>query len=162
MSSKFTAQRSVQVLILTLLTLMVGCAGEWSDTSFAPADYQSSYTKITGKCAKSGAHGDKYVLSYMSKDAVDAWHKGDQLPVGAVVLKVGYNDSACSEVTQHWAMKKLKISTPRAIGDWSWQMQDEYGEVTNEGKISGCVSCHGSAAYEAHDFVATPTSATQT
>ncbi|GEM_PF-2922574 len=143
------------VSVTAIALLATGCAGEWSSSAYAPADYKSKYKKITAKCEKSGGHGGKYVISYISPEAYDAFTQGKVLPKGAVLIKEGYTDSGCSEIEKHWTMKKTAESDPPVIGNWKWQQLDEYGEITDDAP-SGCAGCH--SGYKP-DFVGTPASA---
>ena len=148
---------SLALFAVTALTS--GCAGEWSADAYAPADYKSTYKKITEKCEVSKSHGNKYVLTYISADAHDAWKSKKPLPKGAVLIKVGYPDSACSEPSEHWTMKK--VAETGDIKDWNWQTLDEYGDVTNQDQsaMGGCTGCHTN--YKAGDFVGTPAPGTK-
>ena len=145
-------------LVLATVVAVSGCAGEWSDAAHAPADYKSTYKKISDKCEQSTSHGNKYVLTYISATAHDEWLAGKPLPKDAVLIKVGHSDSACSEVTQYWTMKKTAEAGD--IKDWTWQTLDEYGEVSQDDQsaLGGCAGCHTN--YKANDFVGTPAPAT--
>lgn len=141
-------------------TMLSGCAGEWAADSHAPADYKTSYTRITDKCDKSNSHGGKYVHTYISAGGLDAWKAGTAVPKGTVLIKEGYADSGCTEVIEHWTMKK--IDDKGDIKDWNWQTLDEYGSINQQDQsaMGGCAGCHTS--YKASDYIGTPAPATGT
>lgn len=149
---------------LAMASLVAGCAGEWSPDSHAPADFKTTYVKITDKCEISKSHGDKYVETWISPNAHDAWKAGQPLPHGdtdgAVLIKVGFADSACADPVEHWTMKKT--ANTGDIKDWNWQTLDEYGDINqkDQSQMSGCTGCH--SGYKDRDFVGTPAPATGT
>ena len=148
------------VAAITTFASMVfgGCAGEWSDQSYATADYKTTYKKITDKCEQSNSHGNKYVVTYINPVGHEAWKSGQPLPKNSVLIKVGHADSSCADVTEHWTMKK--VAETGTIKDWNWQTLDEYGDITqsDQSLLGGCAGCHTS--YKASDFVGTPAPAT--
>ncbi len=140
--------------IATIATVLAaGCASDWDPGTFFPATYASDYAKIAD-CAKSNGHGGVYVETWVDKGAHQAWEdQTTPYAEGTVFMKVGFDDAACKNLANYWAMKKGPDSTNGPAGDWIWQSVDADGQVGDEGQMAGCTGCH--AAYASTDYVGT-------
>ena len=132
-----------RLLSALCLAASLGACGDTLDVDpFFPATYKSSYVKMSA-CIK-GAHpaGD-YVVSWISPGGAAAWKAGEVVPEGTVLVKSQYTDSACKEQSRFTAMRKLKIGTAPAQGDWEWALLDDSRGVRECcAGDNGCVSCH--------------------
>lgn len=68
-----------------------------------------------------------------------------QLPAGSIVLKENYTGTMLDEPGELDAltiMYKVEGYNPDA-GDWYWLKVSGDGEIAAEGKVAGCIGCHG-------------------
>jgi len=70
------------------------------------------------------------------------------LQYGSIEVKENY--SPAKELKALTVMYKVKGYNP-ADGDWFWVKYSPAGEPLKEGKLKGCIGCHGTRA--ANDFV---------
>ncbi|MCO4763058.1 MAG: cytochrome P460 family protein [Myxococcales bacterium] len=152
-TQRTSTERLTRLALIALLATAAGCASELDSNAYFPKTYTSDYAKIV-KCEKSGAHGGKYVTTYVTKDAETPWkNKSYPFSEGTVFVKVGHSDSACSDISGYFAMKKLAAGSGGKAGDWDWQSLDADGQVTGSGQLGGCTGCH--SGYKDNDFVGT-------
>ncbi|MCB9740518.1 MAG: hypothetical protein H6747_14740 [Deltaproteobacteria bacterium] len=62
-------------------------------------------------------------------------------PVGATLLKLEYDDAACSNLIRYTVMQKREAASDPERGDWRWQTVSPTREVLPSNTKS-CVGCH--------------------
>ncbi|MGI6209684.1 MAG: fasciclin domain-containing protein [Anaerolineae bacterium] len=72
------------------------------------------------------------------------------MPEGAVILTENYDEQG--ELESYTLMAKRSGYYP-SHGDWFWAQLGPDGEVTQAGKVPGCISCHG--AVRSNDYIFT-------
>jgi Cytochrome P460 len=125
------------------------------DERFGPltigADYRS-YRKLTAAPFLSAAHGDRWVDVYVNELGADAYLQGTPVPVGTIVVKESWEDSAgAPSITAGpvFVMRREPPgSTPPEREDWYYAMWwDKPGEPVylrgNSPKVAFCwEQCH--------------------
>jgi hypothetical protein len=118
-----------------------------------PSDYAASYTEVR-PCRRSIDHDLGYVTIHADAAAAEPYVKRDKpFPVGATVLKVEYEDEACTTLRGFTVMKREAPGYDPDYGDWHWQKADAARLVTVDGRSSSppanppthvdrCVKCH--------------------
>ncbi len=115
--------------------------------------YEQSFTLWPGKgklYKGTEPHG-ALLTTYVNKPALEAIQgKKGTMPAGAIVVKENYKpDKKLAAIT---VMYKVAGYNPEA-GDWFWVKVDPDGKVLAEGKVAGCLGCHGKA--KGNDFLFT-------
>jgi hypothetical protein len=127
----------------------LGCADYGYDSAtYFPQTWEADYTKVSS-CRKSPDHGGLYVEVWAdptSKDLVD--DAVPTFPSSAVMVKLEFNDSACTDGTKCMAMRKT------GEGAWEYQVLGGSGNIEKQGKLSECSGCHQAKCAE-HDEVCT-------
>jgi hypothetical protein len=147
---------------LALLATTSACNSDFdAEVAFA-ANYQTTYQKLHS-CKASQHPAAKYVETWLSPDAKEAWAayaalpEGSTatvaLPVGAVLVKTQFDDAACKELKNFTVMEKLAVGAAPTTGDFRWQHVDIDGACLNCDNGSACSSCHTQPA--CRDFVCT-------
>ena len=115
--------------------------------------YQKSFTLWPGKgklYKGTEPHG-ALLTTYINKPALGAIQgKKGAMPAGAIVVKENYMpDKKLAAIT---VMYKVAGFNPEA-GDWFWVKYKPDGTIEKEGKVGGCIGCHGSR--KGNDFLYT-------
>lgn len=147
------------VLCLVLLAFFTGLAippAEGGDSAAMPSasakdlwsyltkeKYEQSFTLWPGKgklYKGTEPHG-ALLTTYVNKPALGAIQgKKGAMPAGAIVVKENYTpDKNLAAVT---VIYKVAGFNPEA-GDWFWAKYAPDGRVLAEGKVAGCLGCHG-------------------
>lgn len=79
---------------------------------------------------------------YVNDVALESIKKKKGMTNNAIVLKENYNkDKKLMAIT---VMYKVEGYNPEG-GDWFWVKYDSQFEILKEGKVKGCMDCHGAA-----------------
>lgn len=71
-----------------------------------------------------------------------------EAPNGSIIVKENYNLN--KELDKITVVAKVKGYNPKD-NDWFWVIYKPNGEVINEGKLTGCISCH--SGMRDNDFI---------
>lgn len=94
-------------------------------------------------------HG-AYLTTYINEEAKSAITGGTVMGPGAMIVKENYSpEKQLAAVT---VMYKVAGYNPDG-NDWFWAKYGADGTVEKEGKVAGCLKCHG--AKKANDYVFT-------
>ncbi len=63
-------------------------------------------------------------------------------PVGATLVKLEYDDEACTKLLGYTAMRKEPAGYSAAGHDWRWQRVGVDRQVTEDGELKSCIHCH--------------------
>jgi hypothetical protein len=152
-SSRRAAHGYRSFSMLAMLFAISTCVGTWGCSDDAPqepfqepffdvAEVTSSWPKVR-VCRLSIEHDAADIIVYASPEAETAYIEGIYpFPAGTVLVKAEYDNSACTELVQLTAMRKLAPGTASEAGDWEWQRVDSNGTVLESGSLMRCVSCH--------------------
>jgi hypothetical protein len=152
-------------LVAFLATPMVAVAAEKGKAELpAPAgtdlwdyltkvNYRESFSLWPGKgklYTGTEPHG-MLLTTYVNKTALGAIQgKKGTMPAGAIVVKENYMpDKKLAAIT---VMYKVAGFNPEA-GDWFWVKYAPDGTIEKEGKVGGCIGCHGNK--KGNDFLYT-------
>ena len=80
------------------------------------ADWKS-YAKLNNASFKSETHGGRMVDTYANSVALEAFKKGEDMPVGSILVKTS-NDSADGSEGPVFVMEKRAAGFNNAHGDW--------------------------------------------
>lgn len=93
------------------------------------------------------------LTTYVNELALAAVRNGTRpLPTGAVIVKENYKPT--KELAAVTIMMKSKDYNPDG-GDWWWAKYSPDGSVIKEGKVAGCLDCHGME--KGNDYLLTDT-----
>jgi hypothetical protein len=109
-----------------------------------PADFEARYLEMRD-CRHSHEHELRYIRVFASESAQASYaalSPEAPYPPGATLVKIEYDDEACSTELQYTAMQKLGAGENRAGGDWLWQRVSLEREVLEEGAPVRCINCH--------------------
>ena len=122
-------------------------------------DYQKNMTKMNTKPWNSRTHGHRWVNTYVSKGAKEAYRNSDVLPLGSLVVKESFQDKdgKPSDVPGPlYMMLKGKAEDSPWTGGWKYAMTWEKPVAGNpEGlqspvtwlpgdpNLNSCTKCHG-------------------
>lgn len=63
-------------------------------------------------------------------------------PVGSRLIKLEYDDDACSDLLGYTLLEKLEPGALPEAGDWNWVELDTELRVMEQGALPGCINCH--------------------
>ncbi len=90
------------------------------------------------------------LTTYVNDIALKSLGKKKGFRNNSIIVKENYTpEKKLAAVT---VMYKVKGYNP-AVGDWFWVKYDPNFEILAEGKVKGCIACHGSA--KSNDYVFT-------
>jgi hypothetical protein len=91
------------------------------------------------------------LTTYVNDQALQAiQQKSGQMPDGAIVVKENYTpDKQLAAVTAMYKKQGFNLEA----GDWYWIKLSPDGQIDEEGKVEGCISCHAKA--QGNDFLFT-------
>lgn len=94
-----------------------------------------------GKLYKGAEPHGALLTTYVSKKALEAIEgKKGVMPPGSIVVKENYTpDKKLAAIT---VMYKVDKYNPDA-NDWFWAKYAPDGAIQAEGKVAGCIGCHG-------------------
>jgi len=121
-------------------------------------DYRQTMVKMNDHPWNSRTHGHRWVNTYVSKDAADAYKNSGDLPEGAWVVKESFeNDNGKASRTPGplYVMHKGKLADSPQTGGWQYAMRWDNPVAGNPEKIqmpvtwlpgdehlNSCVQCH--------------------
>ncbi|MDW7726318.1 MAG: cytochrome P460 family protein [Candidatus Methanoperedens sp.] len=145
------------ILAIFVVSIFLGCVRgpEEPGAEIPEADGRALYNYITeendyknwrmwpGKSALypgTEPHG-VFLTTYVTDNAFSAIDgKMGSLPDGSIIIKENYNpDKELDSVT---VMYKVKDFDPEH-NDWFWLKYSSDGMIDAEGKVVGCIDCHG-------------------
>ncbi|WP_406659889.1 cytochrome P460 family protein [Methanolobus sp. ZRKC3] len=139
--SGISDEEEVQVSAAELYSLMTGDGG-YAEWNLFPGTVELA--------TSAGVHGDQVTI-YVSDNAYDAIEAGETtMPAESIILKEGYDSDG--ELEELVVMYKVEGYNPDD-GDWFWALYSPEGDVSAEGKVSGCINCHQKK--RSNDFVFT-------
>jgi len=109
-----------------------------------PADLERTYTELRG-CRESHEHELHFIRVLVSPSAIEPYQALSPdlpYPEGATLVKLEYDDDACSELVLYTAYRKLAPNANLAGGDWLWQRVGPERDVIEEGAPWRCINCH--------------------
>lgn len=135
----------ITAYIAVALALTAACTSEpvvhTVDVIF-PTDAPTAWRQVRD-CRHSHEHDLNYVRVVANDLAYDRYLKWDApFPVGATLLKLEYDDAACSHLVRYTAMQKREKGADPDRGDWHWQATSPQRTVDDNASISFCVGCH--------------------
>jgi uncharacterized membrane protein len=120
--------------------------------------YSTRLIKMNTRPWLSRTHGNRWVNTYVSKNAVQAYKNSDPLPEGSLVVKEsfeGLGGQPSSISGPLYVMRKGKLSDSPKTGGWQYALRWDHPVPGNPEKISGpvtwlpgdpalhsCVQCH--------------------
>ena len=126
--------------------LMFGaCSYVHDPGAYFEGDWEEGYTQVSA-CQKSGDHGGNHVTVWLNATEDELNTMAPPYDAGVVWLKAQYSDAACTSLSGFTVMRKGSAGTAPETGDWQWQTVGEYGEITGEGQLGGCIGCHTGAS----------------
>lgn len=92
-------------------------------------------------------HSHEHLLRHIRVLADDLAHDiylnwNAPYPVDATLLKLEYDDAACTVLMGYTLMKKLAKDADPARHNWLWQRVDLQRHVIDGGAVLPCVDCH--------------------
>lgn len=140
---------------------MSACAGaEPQPASVEPMfDVQAltSYREARD-CRNSIEHELRHVrvlVNELGAAAYDALDPSAPYPVGSQLVKLAYEDEACTKLVAYTAIEKRAPGSYPAAGDWHWQRLDADLRVVEDGAPAACVSCHRNSCDHGYDYTCT-------
>lgn len=141
--------------------------GNLSDPLEAARDYRHSLVKMNSKPWNSRTHGHRWVNTYVSKEAADAYKNSNPLPEGSLVVKESFEDlnGKISDVPGPlYVMRKGKAADSPSTGGWQYALAWEKPAAHNpenilmpvkwlpgDSHLSSCVKCHNH--FKTSDYV---------
>lgn len=157
------------VIVAAVVLVVLGCAAQ------APMLGQTPPTAATGSSVWNWMQEQSYrtwkmwpgksalyqgrephgmlLTTYLNGPALSAVRDGSRpLPAGAVIVKENYKPT--KELAAITVMVKSKGYNPDG-GDWWWAKYGPDGTTLKEGKVAGCLGCHGME--KGNDYLLTDT-----
>ncbi|MBA3500701.1 MAG: cytochrome P460 family protein [Myxococcota bacterium] len=149
----------IRVVVLSLALMACGGDGNSGPPPLFAENYATTYQQVRN-CRNSLEHGLRRIRVVVDAAALTPYQ--DQVtpfPVGAVVLKVEYddNDPMCTEDPIGFTvMKRLAEGTDPAMLDWAWQELDgDRKDIATP--AMRCVRCHEECIAPPDGYVGTCT-----
>lgn len=121
-------------------------------------DYRQTMVKMNDRPWNSRTHGHRWVNTYVSKEAVDAYKNSGDLPEGAWVVKESFendNGKASQVPGPLYVMHKGKLSDSPQTGGWQYALRWDKPVPDNpehiqmpvtwlpgDNQLNSCVQCH--------------------
>jgi hypothetical protein len=109
-----------------------------------PAGVEGLWAEARG-CRHSHEHELRHVRVLASPTALVPYlrlHPAFPYPAGATLVKLEYDDAACTNLLGYTAMLKEPPGARPAGGDWRWQRLDMTRRVIEDGAPPVCLTCH--------------------
>ncbi len=122
-------------------------------------DYHQTLVKMNKTEWVSRTHGGRWVNTFVSREAVEAYQKGDPMPLGAVVVKESYENEGgkpSTVVGPIYGMKKGESADSPQTGGWQYALKWVKPVPGNpegitlpvtwtggDAHLNSCVRCHG-------------------
>ena len=131
----------ILVTIWLVMVWLARCGGDIGEEALFPADYATSFTEVRA-CRKSIDHSP-HVRVFADAAAAGPYVTRDaRFPVGAVIVKEDYADAGCTQLKSLAVMRREPAGYDPEVGDWHWQRVSPDGTVIDDGRVTGCRSCH--------------------
>lgn len=127
-----------------LMLAGMGCDGSTGPQPVFPADAERAWAEIRD-CRHSHEHELRHIRVFASPTAAEPYQALSPdvpYPVGATLVKLEYDDAACTDLLGYTALQKLEPGAQPAAGDWLWQRVSADRQVIEEGVLSRCIGCH--------------------
>jgi hypothetical protein len=126
-----------------LVAALAACSVEpqAAEAPLFPADAPSTWQQVRD-CRHSHEHELNHIRVLADPAAVGpylGWNA--PFPVGATLLKLEYDDDACSHLIRYTVMQKRAAGSDVERGDWRWQTVSPAREVLPSATAT-CVGCH--------------------
>jgi hypothetical protein len=131
------------------------------------ADYRKTLVKMNSKMWNSRTHGHRWVNTYVSREAVGAYHDLNPLPVGSLAVKESFEDvggKPSSVSGPLYVMFKGKTSESPQLGGWQFALEWDHpvpGDpegismpvkwLPGDPHLNSCVKCHNH--FKAGDYL---------
>ncbi len=130
-----------------LLLVATGCPGPdpIEPSADFPADFPAAFREARTPCTLSHDHELRYIRVYADDAAYEAYRQQDRpYPVGARLLKVEYDDEACTELLDYVLMERLETGSRPEELDWEWRRFDALRrDIVDRRRIPAtCIDCH--------------------
>jgi uncharacterized membrane protein len=138
-----------------------------SDPIHLAEGYRQNLVKMNSKPWNSRTHGRRWVNTYVSKEAVEAYKNSNPLPEGSLVVKDSFEDDQGKVSTVPgplYVMVKGKVADSPGTGGWRYALSWDKPVPGNPEKIlesatwlpgdthlNSCVKCHN--RFKAIDYV---------
>jgi hypothetical protein len=120
-------------------------SGDEAPPAFFPANFKDSYVKVRD-CRRSIEHDLAQVEVYADPTAADRYLDGEYpFAAGAIVVKVEYVDTECTELSGYTAMQRAEEGEEDALEGWLWQKLDANRKSLST-DVNKCVACHSSCS----------------
>jgi hypothetical protein len=108
-----------------------------------PADFAGSWQEARS-CRFSHDHELRTIRVFADVAAFGPYTTWSaSYPAGATIVKIEYDDEACTKLVGYSAMQKLESGADTERGDWLWQKLDAKRSVKTDRDIPGrCLDCH--------------------
>lgn len=109
-----------------------------------PANFIETYREMRD-CRFSHDHDLHYIRVLASPTAqapYAALSPDTPYPISATLVKIEYDEEACSAPVQYTAIRKVAVGENPDGGDWRWQRVSVEREVLDDGAPARCVQCH--------------------
>lgn len=106
-----------------------------------PADYAATFTLVR-ECRQSIDHSPHFRVLADALAVGPYLTRGAPFPVGAVLVKEDYADAGCTALKGFAVMKREPPGYDPEAGDWHWQRIKPGGRIVDDGRVTGCRSCH--------------------
>lgn len=144
-----------------------GNAGAYRDIFERVKNFKTDLVQMNSKMWFSKAHGKRWVNTYVSKEAVEAYKNSDPLPEGTMIFKDSFEDAGGKPSNVPgpvWVKVKERITDSPASGGWLFGLKWDQPVPNNPESISGpvtwlpgdahlsyCLECH--SHFKAVDYV---------
>jgi uncharacterized membrane protein len=121
-------------------------------------NFHDNLVKMNNRPWNSRAHGHRWVNTYVSRDAVEAYKNSNPLPVGSWVVKESFEDDngqPSGTLGPLYVMKKVALAeAPRTHGwlyAFKWdkpapnnpeRLKDAVKWLPGDGHLASCLKCH--------------------
>lgn len=121
-------------------------------------NFHDNLVKMNSRPWNSRAHGHRWVNTYVSRDAVEAYKQSDPMPLGSLVVKESFEDDngqPSGILGPLYVMKKGAVSdSPRTHGwlyAFKWDkpapdnpehLKDAVKWLPGDGHLASCIKCH--------------------
>lgn len=121
-------------------------------------DYRQNLVKVNDRMWNSRTHGHRWVNTYVSKEALEAYKNSNEIPEGALVVKESFEDQS-GQASQTpgplYVMRKGKLSDSPQTGGWQYALRWDKPVAGNpegiqapvtwlpdDANLNSCMKCH--------------------
>jgi len=108
-----------------------------------PVDFESLWSEAR-ECRFSHDHELLSIRVFVDPSGFDSYTTWSRpYPIGATIVKIEYDDEACTERVGLSVMQKRDPGADPESGDWRWlKLDPEYRAITRSDIPARCVTCH--------------------